>query len=434
MSTAFGTGFGTGNGGDAGRSAAEMALSEMDADAADFAVVFCSSTYDCEAVVAGVRSVVGDAELVGATATGEFTGRGVHTSVLDDDVDTDGVTVALVASDEMRFFTALGDGLSADPESAVAEAAAALPGEVEGYPHRTGLLFWSELTGAEEIAMLAYQEIPIEWVGGGAADAGLVDTTVFVGDEATSDGVAMALVASQSPTGVGVGQRHEPLGPSYEVTRSEGNVVYELDGEPAYEVWKETYDDVAREQFGFRIEDVEDQRERILPLFLEFNFGIRTGDDEYKIRSAGPTLLYRSFDESSEREASGEGGQFSLPTFGEGEEGALYFFEPIPEGVVLYPMTSSPTKTIERGKRGVSEARADIDTPVAGGLVFDCPCNEFVLGEEFQRHIDGMTEPIDAPIAGFQPGSGELCLRREDMRGMHESSTSVVLFPGGDGE
>lgn len=103
------------------------------------------------------------------------------------------------------------------------------------------------------------------------------------------------------------------------------------------------------------------------------------------------------------------------------------------EGTVLYPMTSGKEGTIQRGTRSVQQAMADIsDEGVAGGLVFECPCGEATLREDYNELIEAVADPLDAPISGIQSGGGEVCFRHDDMRGVHETSTTVLLFPRGE--
>lgn len=437
MGTKFASGFGQGKTGDvAGQAAASQALAELKADAADFAVVFSSPSYDYQVVLDGVRTVAGDIELIGATAMCEFTDRGIHTSAL---ADTVGVTVALVASDEMRFFTALGRDAAADREACIADAAAELPSSVQGYPHLTGLFLSSAVAGInEEIAMLAYQELPIQWMGGGASDAQFEDLSIFVGGETASDAIGLAVIASKRPFGLGVGLGHEPIGASFEVTKSEGNIVYELDGEPAYEMWKRGVSEPVQQRYGYHIDEIERRQELLLLAFSELVFGIRTGDDEYKVRTPLLTLLFSGEHQSDDGPPEADESQVDLtvklepPTLGHLEAGALYFTQPIPEGVVLHVLASSESGTVGRGEASVQHALAELDEEgVAGGIVFDCPCGEFVLGDGYHRLIDGVTEAIDAPIVGFQSGGGELCFRQDDMRGFHDTATTVLLFPKG---
>lgn len=411
MATDFATGFGMGETGEeAGRNAANRALSGMSVDAPDFGVVFSSPKYDCADVIPGIRSITGDCDLIGSTAQGIFTGDGIHTSFAR---GGNGVTVALVASDDIRFFTGIGRELSNDLEAGVSEAAEGLPSSVDGYPNLTGLLFSSSPIRREEIGMLTYQQVPIQWAGGGASDVSQENVAVFTGDEIASDGVALAVFASKYPAGVGVGHAHEPIGGSYTVTKSDENFVYELDGEPAYEVWKRAFDELVAEQFGYHIEDVEDDQPRLMQVMAEMAFGIRTGDDEYKIRTPLKTVYLDESDAAA---------------------GALYLGGSIPEGVVLHRMGSSETRTIERGKEAVRQATADMDRgPVAGALAFDCACGELVLGREYNRLTEAISDSIGAPLAGFQ-SAGQACFNRTDMRGQHSVATSLFLFPNGEPE
>lgn len=433
MVTEFKTGFGTGEAGEAaGRAAATDALSRIDAASVDFVVVYSSPSYDSEQVIEGVRSVTRDAQLVGATANGKFTERGVHTSNLR---DTRGVTVTVLASDEMRFFTRVGRNLTEDIRASVDEATADLPEVVEGYPHRTGLLLSSSVFGRDELAHLTYQAVPIEWAGGGANDPTLENVEVFHGDEALPDAVVLTVIASKQPLSLGVGNRHSPIGGSFEITKSDGMVVHELDGDPAYEVWKRAFEETAQERYGFGMDEIERDRVSLVQAFTELVFGIKTGEGKYKVRSPFATAFCEPYLELGQEGGLGLGEDHPLadfPTFGTLPEGALQFPFPMAEGTVLYPMTSGKEGTIQRGTRSVQQAMADIsDEGIAGGLVFECPCGEATLQDEYNKLIEAVADQVDAPISGIQSGGGEVCFRSDDMRGVHETSTTVLLFPKG---
>lgn len=400
MATQFAQGFSHADAAhEAGRQAANRARQELEAEP-DFAVVFCTPSYDCQRVLNGVYDETGEIPLLGGSAAGEFTDDGVKTGM---GPDSRGVTVALIASDEMRFFTGLGHGVDTDVSAAVSEGMAALPDEVEGFPHRAGLVVSSTIGKGEEVSMLAYQHQPIRWAGGAASDASFENMVVFADGEVARDGVAFALIASKRPLGIATGHGHAPIGDPYEVTDAEANVVYKLDGEPAYDVWKRAVDETVRDIHGFSVDDVEDDQQRLFKLMAEMTFGIRTGDDEYKVRSPG-----------------------CRPR----PDGPLHFTDPIPEGTVLYPMAGKAQGTIDRARDGVSAALDDAagDT-AAGALVFDCICGELVLGEDYDEAISAMNEVVDAPLVGIH-SFGEVCLTEDDMRGLHNGSVSILLFPG----
>lgn len=433
MRTEFQTAFGEGETGDAaGRDAARNAFAAMDATGVDFAVVFCSPAYDPGAVVDGVQSVTGDTTLIGATADAQFTEHGVHTSTF---MGGTGVSVALVASDDMRFFTGLGRNATDDPEACIAEATADLPTAVDGFPHVAGIILTSSLFGRDELVQRTYQELPIEWTGGGAHDLSLENATVFTGEETATDAVLLTVIASKHDFALGVGNRHSPIGGSYEVTKSDGDIVYELDGRPAYEVWKEAFADVVNAQYGFSFDEIEQDPMLRVKAFTELVFGLRTGDDQYKVRGAWVTPFFEpyAFSGDSTERTDDENPLTGVEPIGTIPEGALKFVHPIPEGVVLHAMTSGKEGTIERGRKSARHALEAIESDsVAGGLVFECPCGEVTLIEDYPELIEATVGPVGAPMIGIQSGGDEVCFRRDDMRGLHETATTVLLFPRGE--
>lgn len=378
----------------AGREAAERAVRGLDGDDPDFVLVFSSATYDYEQVLYGVRVVVRDATLMGCSSAGEFT---------ESTVESGSVAVSAIASDEMRFFTGLGRGISEDVTGAVAAAAADLPTEVEGYPYLTGINLHDGLAGrAEEIVMLAYQHLPMPFVGGSAADdLALERTYVFAGDEVATDAVALGVVASKKPLSQSVNHGHEPISEPFEVTRVEGNVVHELDGRPAFEVWRDAVRGRAREVYGVDVVEVRADDPVLGELLTRFEFGIETGDGDYKVRWPGPTP-----------DASGP----------------LHFAATIPEGTELRIMHSPKDEQIESAREAGRTAAELADGEVAGALVFDCVCRAAILGEEFEAAVEAIADAVEAPLAGFET-YGEVCLRENEMRMYHNTTSSIVVIP-----
>lgn len=394
MTTQVGTASETGESGDvAGEAAAAAALDKIDGDTVDFVLVFSAPDYDYEAVLSGVRSVTGDAALIGASTADEFT---------EDGVAEGSVTVAVVASDEMQFYTGLGRGLNEDIETAVAEAAAQLPDDVEGYPHRLGINLHDGLAGrGEEVTMLGYQYYPIPFTGGSAGDGlALSETAVFAGDEIANNGVALGLVVSEKPFSLAADHGHEPIGGPFEVTAGDGNVVAELDGESAFEVYADAVEDWAREHYGIDVHDLDEDGKRQLLTF--FQFGIETDEGEYKVRWAGTTP---------------------------DTSGPLHFATTVPEGTRLHVMHSPKQAQIDSARETARAAREGSEADgIAGALVFDCACRGAILEDNFDKAVFAMAEELDAPLAGFET-YGEVCLRPGEMRGYHNTTSSVVLLP-----
>lgn len=91
------------------------------------------------------------------------------------------------------------------------------------------------------------QHLPI--VGGLAGDGGAFDVTYTLGDQGVRSDtvVALGLYGDNLVYGHGSFGGWEPFGPARKVTRCEGNVLYELDGEPALSVYERYLGEYAKD-------------------------------------------------------------------------------------------------------------------------------------------------------------------------------------------
>lgn len=377
--------------------AAQDAQSEMDRDGVDFCQVFCSPQYDLSVVVDSIRDVIGtDAELVGCTSAGEFTELGTA---------ADSVTIGLVSSDTHEFYTGIGFGLEDDVFGCVADAVAELPSQVDGYPHLSAINFHDGLAGVGEQVAFATQRAlgqHVSFAGGSAADDMQMDAThVICNDRIARDAAVVTLIASQEPIPITVNHGHEPISDSLEVTRADGNVVHELDGRPAFDVWKAAITGHAAEHHDIDPTTLTDGSDELRRLLTVYEFGIDQGSD-YKIRWPGLT---------------------------ETTDGPLEFTLNVPEGTVLRVMHSPPDQQIDSVVSAVREAkRASGDREIAGGFIYDCVCRSAILGEEFEKSITAATAELDVPLLGFET-YGELCMQRGQIGGYHNSTSVVLLLP-----
>jgi len=97
------------------------------------------------------------------------------------------------------------------------------------------------------MASVVGDQVPV--TGGLAGDAGAFRQTWTLGREGVSDQaiVAVGLCGDALRFGHGSFGGWEPFGPARKVTRCSGNVLFELDGEPALEVYKRYLGDHARD-------------------------------------------------------------------------------------------------------------------------------------------------------------------------------------------
>lgn len=400
MATQFGTAtVARDTGPKAGEAAASEAVDRMDTDRVDFCQVFVSPTFEYGKVLDGVRSVIGDdAKLIGCSSSGEFSDHGVENG---------SVSIGLVTGDDLEFFTSMATGLSDDVGTTIREAASDLPMQVEGYPYMSGINLHDGLVGVgEEIALQTQRVLGqhVSFAGGSASDDLHMEAThVFHDDRIEQDAVVLALVASKQPTAITVDHGHEPISEPVEVTTSDGPVVHELDGRPAYEVWRDAIADHAQENFGIDIETATDD-ELLSDLTTRYEFGIDQGQGRYKIRWPG----------------------LDVP---DEESGHLKFAVNIPEGTVFRITASPKEQQIECVRQAVRDAKAEIgDTPVAGAFVYECACRSAILEDEFHRAPEALGEELGAPFTGFET-YGELCMERGQMTGYHNTTTVVMLLP-----
>jgi hypothetical protein len=73
----------------------------------------------------------------------------------------------------------------------------------------------------------------------------LVQTYQYCDEEIASDGVAYALLSGEVQPVSAIGIGYIPIGGERKVTRSQGNVIYEIDGKPTLEVLQEYVPDSA---------------------------------------------------------------------------------------------------------------------------------------------------------------------------------------------
>ncbi len=148
--------------------------------------------------------------------------------------------LALAAISGVTVTTASVDDISKDSAASGAELAAALGAPPEG-PHAT-VLFYDPLGGVNAQALvdsLADGGYPhVYGAATGQPWGKFVGTYQFAADRVTEKGATVARIDGVEVIAE-LTHGAESLGLELEVTKSEGNIVYELNGRPALDVWCE---------------------------------------------------------------------------------------------------------------------------------------------------------------------------------------------------
>jgi hypothetical protein len=231
----------------AGREAAEQALESAGGVAKpDFVFLFASVGYDQPSLLQVVRETTGGAPLTGCSAEGTINGD-------DADESNFSVVVTAISSEELRWHNGLAAGLEAEPRAVGKRVAK------EVFPHVStdtiGLFVFPD--GAKDFVVPTEnlvdtffagleENLPSErflplWGGGAGNDFNnfASPTYQYCDDEVITDGVSYALLSGKARAGWAISHACIPIGSERIVTRSKGNIIYEIDGKPAMEVFGE---------------------------------------------------------------------------------------------------------------------------------------------------------------------------------------------------
>jgi hypothetical protein len=260
----------------AGREAAHQALKKAGVEKPDFVFMFASIGYDQRSLLHAVREATGGAPLSGCSVEGTIDGD-------DADESNFSVLVTAISSDELRWHNGLATGLSADSlalgKRVARDLLPYLSADTIGlFVFPDGLTydidnFFAGLEGD----LPSDRFLPL-WGGGAGNNLNLGKPTYqYSDDEVVSDGISYALLSGEARPAWAIGHSLIPIGGERIVTRSEGNVIYEIDGKPATEVLKEYLPEDAL------IED-RDWLRYAISLALSFRAPSYMKDEEYVVR------------------------------------------------------------------------------------------------------------------------------------------------------
>jgi methyl-accepting chemotaxis protein len=266
----------------------------------------------------------------------------------------------------------------------------------------------------DQIALVTLRNLghDVNFAGGSAGDDMNMEAThVFRNDEIAEDAVVMAMLSSRNPAKVAVNHGHEPISEPVEVTCADGAQVHELDGRPAFEVWKEAVEQHFEHQRDESIDfdTIREGSQKLAGLLTEYEFGIEEGE------GIGDNKGYKT----------------RWPGMTETMDGTLDFAVNVPEGTSLRIMYSPKDQQINAARQTAHEAVGLLESQnvdVAGGFVYDCVCRAAILEDEFPNAVKAMADELEVPFAGFET-YGELCMERGQMSGFHNTTSVTLVLP-----
>jgi len=351
-------------------------------------VVFCSESYDLEALSKGIAHEAGDVPVIGCSTAGEIATAGPSDA---------GIVVVALGGPGFSVATGASGDPSGDLRQATATAVEACMDAVERRAHSVILLLTDGLGGDQmEVVRGAYSvvgaEIPL--VGGCAGDdLKMKRTYQLFGDRVLQDSVVAAALSSDAPIGIGVRHGWRRVGEAMLVTGSSGSRVQTLDDEPALDVYLRRSG--APEAAGH-------DPDAFTRFALTHPLGInrRSGEEVRFVAGAG-------YDDRS-----------------------INCIASVPQGGLAWIMEGDAESVLDATDGACADALAGLaGAPPLGLVAFDCIARRGVLGDAgIRREIDRIASFAGgAPVAGFYT-YGEIA-RTRGSRGFH-NQTLVVLALG----
>jgi hypothetical protein len=260
----------------AGREAADQALENAGIVKPDIVFMFASIGYDQRSLLRAVRETTGGSPLSGCSAEGTINGD-------DADESNFSVVVTVISSEELQWTNGLAKGLGADSRAVGQRVAQDLLPHLSSdtiglFVFPDGLIdYLDDFFAGLEGNLPSEQFLPL-WGGGAGNNFNLEEPTYqYCDDKVVSNGVAYALPSGRAQASWAISHGMVPIGGERKVTRSQGNVIYEIDGKPAIEVLKEYLPEHAL------IED-HDWMPYAISLALVFEVPSYMKDEEYVVR------------------------------------------------------------------------------------------------------------------------------------------------------
>ena len=257
----------------AGKEAIERAMSNADSRTPDFVFMFASVGYDQKVLIDTVNRASGGVPLSGCSGEGII-------STGEADESNFSVATMVIQSDELVFRNACATGLKQDSGLCGKKIAQDL---ITGVNDETiGIFVFADGLTVNfdrfKDALEGHLEIDrfIPMFGGTSGDNWEMKRTYqYFNDRVISDGAVCTLMSGRARIAWVVNHGCVPIGAEHEITRCQGNTIYEIDSMPVLEVFKEYLDE----------EEINNWSRAVVNLCLGFKTpSTMEGYDEYLIR------------------------------------------------------------------------------------------------------------------------------------------------------
>ncbi len=214
---------------------AQSALNKLGASKAAAAIFFASSEYRRHYAKIGkmIKDITGTENVIGSSAAG----------ILTEEIEIErrrGLSLMLIHPDQMEAASFMVKNLQESNFRAGEKAGAITRSSVS--PNLL-LLFPDPFSFQSHLFFDGFENVCgyVPMVGGAAAENGKEEKTYQIhGEDASFDSVVGLSLTGDFRFETGITRSCQPFGDSFRVTRAEGNMIYEMDGRPAYDILLES--------------------------------------------------------------------------------------------------------------------------------------------------------------------------------------------------
>jgi len=349
-------------------------------------LLFAGIDHDHQALLDGVEALYPGLPLIGGTGHGELSSEGFA---------EDSVALMLLHSERVEFGTGVGEGVRADPEGA-ARRAAARAREGLTQPVRLGLVTPEGLgLDVKAVTDTIHAELgPDAPVCGGLAgdQVRFEQTYQFCNGRVYSDAIPVLVLAGPLRVATGVASGWVPMGEEHRLTKTEGQTILEIDGEPVRDVWDR--------YFG--------------------SFDLR-----------GSRNMFALYPDGAKGDASRE---FYLcaPSHFQ-EDGSMVTLNPVIQGARIRFADATRDQVLDAAGSSAESARAGYKGTPDAAFVFSCAARHAWLGTQVGRELGLLKEHVgaDVPTLGFYT-YGEICPLPGSATPYTHGSTFVTVLIGED--
>lgn len=327
--------------------------------------LFCAPLPGVEALIQGIRDGVGTDRIIGCTTSGEISSSGLSVN---------SAVLAGIVTDRITFEIVTAGNLGQDSTAAgrqLAESFSSTPRYIQIFSDGLSGNGCAVLRGIVDVLG---DRIP---VGGGAAgDNGKFrETLQFAHGRIHRDTVCAMAFYGDFRLGTGVNSGWAPIGLAKQVTKARGKVVYELNGEPALNVFERFLGQHAQKLPAIGVE---------YPLGFPLPARGAAQQDLYVLRA---TM-------SVDRKAR-----------------SIIFAGEIPEGAMVNMTCGDKPSILKAAETSAREAKAGIEDATPEIIFcFSCMARRIVLGRRTKEEIERVRTEFgpQVPIVGFY-SYGEFC-------------------------